>query len=69
MQTHGNSKGAMKNNTSDEVSHAALMVYPRIFGAGQNVQNIDFPKSVPYKNQNESESKTTTKEIRPQALG
>ena len=39
----------MKNNTSDEVSHAALMIYPRILGAGQNAQNIDFPKSVPYK--------------------
>ena len=59
----------MKNNTSDEVSRAALMIYPRILGVGQNVQNIDFPKSAPYKNQNESESKTTRKEIRPQTLG
>ena len=59
----------MKNNTSDEVSRAALMIYPRIFAAGQNVQNIDFPKSAPYKNQNESESETTRKEIRPQTLG
>ena len=33
---------ACKNNTSDKVSHAALMIYPRIFGAGQNAQNIYF---------------------------
>jgi len=38
----------MKNNTSDEVSRAALMIYPRILGAGRNAQNIDFPKSAPY---------------------
>ena len=40
----------MENNTSDEVRRAALMIYPRILEAGQNVQNIDFPKSAPCKN-------------------
>ena len=57
----------MKNNTSDEVSHDALMIYPRILGADQNAQNIDFPKSrlIRFK----AKAKTTTKEILPQALG
>ena len=40
----------MKNNTSDKVSRAALMIYPRIFGAGRYVQNLNFSKSAPYKN-------------------
>ena len=45
----------MKNNTSEGVSRAALIIYPIIFGVGQNAQNIDFPKSAPpYKNQSES---------------
>ena len=59
----------MKNNTSEKVSRAALMIYPIILGAGQNAQNIDFSKSAPLRIKAKAEAKTTTKEIRPQALG
>ena len=52
-------QGAMKNDISDEVSCVALIIYPRIFGASQNAQNKDIPKSAPNKNK----VKTTTKEI------
>ena len=42
---YDSSSTEVKNNTSDKVSCVALMIYPRILRAGQNEQNIDFPKS------------------------
>ena len=32
----------MKNNTSGDVGHAALMMYPGILEAGRNAQNMIF---------------------------
>ena len=47
-------KARWKIISSGEVSRVALMIYPRILGAGQNAQNIDFPKSAPHKNQSDN---------------
>ena len=33
---------SIKNKASEKVSLAAMMIYPRIAGVGQNVQNVIF---------------------------